>query len=147
MMVETPLDTALRDYGQVMTNLANFSSPSVANEKYTIVSVDVDPQLVSDNDRYFNLATVAVQKQYGTIEIIHHSQLGNAVSMIFSACDRCKHYNLVFETKTLDNWYHFVGADGTFSIFSINNPDLNHDQVLNLLKSVNVTSSAQQKRR
>lgn len=143
--METPGDTALRDYGQYTKNLANFYSPTV-NGKYTTVSVDLDPQQVEDNDQYFNLATVAVQNYYGTIQITHHSQLSNAVSMI-SACSVCKHYNLEFDTKTLDKWYHFIDDDGTFYIFSVNNPDLNHDQVMELLKSVKITPVTQQKHR
>lgn len=144
--METPGDTAMRDYGRVTTSLANFFSPSDANKQYTSVSVDLEPERISDNDQYFNLATVGVQKTYGSIDITHHSQLDNAVAMI-SACDKCKHYNLEFETKTQDKWYHFVDADGTFYIFSINNPDLNHDQIMDLLKSVKVTPAAERKTR
>lgn len=144
--METPGDTAMRDYGRITTNLANFFSPSDANKQYTAISVDLEPELISDNDMYFNLATVGVQKTYGSIDITHHSQLSNAVDMV-SACDKCKHYNLEFETKNLDKWYHFVDAEGTFYIFSINNPDLNHDQIMEILKSVKVTPSAEQKKR
>jgi hypothetical protein len=144
--METPGDTAMRDYGRITTNLANFFSPSDQNKQYTAISVDLEPELISDNDMYFNLATVGVQKTYGSIDISHHSQLSNAVDMV-SACDKCKHYNLEFETKTQDKWYHFVDADGTFYIFSINNPDLNHDQIMELLKSVKVTPAAERKTR
>lgn len=144
--METPGDTAMRDYGRTTTNLANFFSPSDANKQYTAISVDLEPEKISDNDMYFNLATVGVQKTYGSIDISHHSQLSNAVDMV-SACDKCKHYNLEFETKNLDKWYHFIDAEGTFYIFTINNPDLNHDQIMELLKSVKVTPSAEQKKR
>ena len=144
--METPGDTSLRDYGRTTTNLANFFSPSDHNKQYTSVSVDLEPERISDNDMYFNLATVGVQKTYGSIEITHHSQLSSAVDMI-SACDKCKHYNLEFETKNLDKWYHLVDADGTFYIFSINNPDLNHNQIMELLKSVRVTPAAERKQR
>lgn len=144
--METPGDTAMRDYGRVTTNLANFFSPSDAKNQYTSISVDLEPELISDNDMYFNLATVGVQKTYGSIDISHHSQLSSAVDMV-SACTKCKHYNLEFETKDSDKWYHFVDADGTFYIFSINNPDLNHEQSMELLKSVRVTPSAERKTR
>jgi hypothetical protein len=144
--METPGDTARRDYGRITTNLANFFSPSDQKNQYTSVSVDLEPELISDNDMYFNLATVGVQNTYGSIDITHHSQLSGAVDMI-SACDKCKHYNLEFETKSLDKWYHFVDADGTFYIFSINNPDLNHEQVMELLKSVKVIPAAERKTR
>jgi len=144
--METPGDTVMRDYGRITTNLANFFSPSDHNNQYTAISVDLEPELISDNDMYFNLATVGVQKTYGSIDISHHSQLSSAVDMV-SACDKCKHYNLEFETKNQDRWYHFIDADGTFYIFTINNPDLNHDQIMELLKSVKVTPSADQKKR
>lgn len=144
--METPGDFALRDYGRVTTNLANFFSPTTYNGKYTAVSVDIDPETVSDNDHYFNLATVALQKHYGTIEITHHTQQESGVTLI-SACSICKHYNLEFDTKTLDKWYHFVYVGGTFYIVSINNPDLNHEQVLIFLKSIKITPPSQQKHR
>lgn len=144
--METPGDTAMRDYGRVTTNLANFFSPSDAKKQYSTISVDLEPELISDNDMYFNLATVGVQKTYGSIDITHHSQLSSAVDMV-SACTKCKHYNLEFETKNQDRWYHFIDADGTFYIFTINNPDLNHEQIMDLLKSVKVTPSAEQKKR
>jgi len=144
--MKTPGDTAMRDYGRTTTNLANFFSPTMAYGKYTTVSIDVEPEKITDNDRYFNLATVAVQKTYGSIEITHHTQMGNAVSRI-SACSNCKHYNLEFETKTLDKWYHFVDADGTFYIFTINNPDLNYEEVMELLISTKITPPVEQKQR
>jgi len=149
-------DTSLRDYGRVTTNIVNFFSPIYADDTYITVSVDVDPETISDNDRYFNLATVAVQKTFGTIEITHHTQ--SATYQIFH-CSECKTYNLEFEAdletrtdseidiSTLQRWYHFIDADGTFYIITINNPGLAYDQVYEMLKSIRITAASTGKHR
>jgi len=131
-------DTAMRDYGRVTTNIANLYSPTYAYGDYIAFSIDVDPDKVSDPDQYFNLATVAVQKVYGTIEITHHTQTGNGLQGIHW-CTDCNHYNLEFKTKTENRWYHFATVDGMFYIVTVKNPDLNYMQVYEMLKSVTLT--------
>jgi starvation-inducible outer membrane lipoprotein len=152
--MEESSDTSLRDYGRVTTNIANFFSPTTYNGKYVTFSIDVDPETISDNDRYFNLATVAVQNTFGTIEITHHTQMGYT-----EPCTMCKTYNLEFEAdletrtdsgidkRTLQRWYHFIDADGTFYIITINNPGLAYDQAYEMLKSIKVTTASTGKHR
>jgi hypothetical protein len=132
-------DTSLREYGRVTTNFANLFSPTMANGNYMTVSMDVDPETVTDSDRYFNLATVAVQKEYGTIEITHHTQTGSGQTL--SACSGCKQYNLEFKTKTVQRWYHFVDVGGIFYVVTINNPNIDYDQVNEMLKSIKISNS------
>lgn len=138
-------ETSLRDYGRVTTNIVNFFSPNTPGltmatnpdgHPYTTVSIDVDPESVSDNDRYFNLATVALENKYGSIEITHHMQ-SDAFNRI-EECSGCKDYNLEFKTKIVERWYHFSSVDGRFYIITINNPSLNNDEVYNMLKSTKI---------
>lgn len=135
-------ETSLREYGRVTTNIVNFFSPSYGNkDAYTTFSIDVDPQPVSDNDRYFNLATVAIQKEYGNIDITHHTQ---QYKTGYAECTVCKGYNLEFETKTLNRWYHFIDVDGTFYIITINNP---HNEASEMLRSIKIIPPSTQKHR
>jgi hypothetical protein len=138
-------ETEPRDYGRNTTNIANFFSPDTPGltmatnpdgHPYTTVSIDVDPNPVSDNDRYFNLATAALENKYGSIEITHHMQTGSFNRI--EECSGCKDYNLEFKTKTVERWYHFSSVDGRFYIITINNPSLNNDEVYNMLKSTKI---------
>jgi len=136
---EEKTDTLLRDYGRVTTNIANLFSPTMPGGSYTTLSIDVDPDPVPDGDRYFNLATIALQKEYGTIEITHHTQSGQSQTSFYQDCPGCKPYNLEFRTKTLERWYHFVDDNGRFYIITVNNPGLNYNEVVDMIKSLKIS--------
>jgi hypothetical protein len=131
----------------VTTNIVNFYSPSETD--YTTVSIDVDPQPVSDSDsdQYFNLATVAIQKELGNIEITLHRQEGPGYKGP-SECDDCKAvYNLEFKSNAGSRWYQFINDDGTFIIITMKNPIPSHSDLLEMLASIKIPPSVHQKQR
>ena len=144
--MEESSETGLRDYGRTTINIAKFFSPAITPERrkdagpnvdqstYTTLSIDVDPNRVSDFEKYFNLAVVAIQKEYGTIEITKHNyQLKISVNKKFSGY---KSYQLDFDTKNMRGTYIFTYVDGTVYIFSFKNPSPYSTEVQDMIKSI-----------
>jgi hypothetical protein len=143
--MEEPGDTSLREYGRTTTNIVNFFSPDITWERahglpnhdtsrYTTFSIDVDTQIHSDEDRYFNLATVAVQDSLGSIEITRHEQLP-----LFRGISGYKTYALEFNTADKKWHYRFVNVDGRFVIITVKNPLPYSTEVDDMLASVKIT--------
>lgn len=150
---EEPLTTALREYGRTTTNIANFFSPTITPARntnlanhdrspYTTFSIDVDTQTHTDEDRYFNLATVAIQKSLGTIEITRHEQLPMAKGI-----SGYKTYALEFDTKDFKRHYRFVNVDGRFVIITVKNPLPYSTEIDDMFKSIKITMAANTKSR
>ena len=133
---------ALRDYGTTSMNIANFYSPTITVQwmkdsnpdpsPYTTMSIDVDPNPVSDSDRYFNLATVALQKEYGSIDITKHN--------VMASVSGYKAYELDFDTKDMRRSYFFTNVDGIFYIFTVKNPTPYSADIDEMLKSIKIVS-------
>jgi len=146
-------ETSLREYGRTTTNIVNFFSPSFTNvdlqNTYTTFSIDVDPEYVSqdDCDRYFNLATVAIQKQLGTIEITRHQQTGPGYKGPSECADCIAIYNLEFNSKEGSRWYQFLNIDGKFYIITMKNPIDSHSELIEMLSSIKVPPSIMTKHR
>lgn len=142
---EVTSETSLRDYGRITTNIANFFSPVITPErasiaqpnvdksKYTTLSIDVDPEPVSDFERYFNLAVLDLQKQYGHIDITKHNyQL---------KISGYKAYRLDFDTATnMRGLYIFTDVDGTVYIFAFKNPSPYSAETEEMYKSIKIIS-------
>lgn len=142
---EEPGTTSLREYGRTTTNIANFFSPDITgkrasgitnidNSQYTTFSIDVDTQTHSDEDRYFNLATVAIQDSLGSIEITRHEQLP-----MFRGISGYKTYALEFNTDDEKRHYRFVNVDGRFIIITVKNPLPYSTEVDDMLASIKIT--------
>ncbi|MHB8165134.1 MAG: hypothetical protein ACYDDV_12495 [Methanoregula sp.] len=136
-----------RDYGRETYNIANFyspdilvlskrwnqSQPNVDKSKYTVMSIDVDPVEVTDYERYFNLATVDLQKYYGSIDITKHD-FNQKISGY-------KAYRLDFDTATaMRGSYIFTNVDGTMYIFVFKNPSLYSAEIDDLLDTIKIVS-------
>jgi len=145
---EVTSETSMRDYGRITTNIANFYSPYLAGErvlpsyqnvdtsKYTTMSVDVDPNPVTDFENYFNLATLALQSKYGPIKITKHNyQLKISSSRTFEGYTA---YQLDFDTDNMRGTYIFTNVDGTIYIFSFKNPSPYAAEVLDMYKSISI---------
>lgn len=143
--MEEPGVISLREYGRTTTNIANFFSPDITWERahgipnhdtsrYTTFSIDVDSQTYSDEDRYFNLATVAIQDSLGSIEITRHEQLP-----LFRGISGYKTYALEFNTADKKWHYRFVNVDGRFVIITVKNPLPYSTEVDDMLASVKIT--------
>lgn len=145
---EVTSETSMRDYGRVTTNIANFYSPDISpartlslyqnhdTSRYTTLSVDVDPTPVADFENYFNLATLALQNQYGQIVITKH----NYQLKISSADDFLGYpaYQIDFDTARMRGTYIFTNVDGTIYIFAFKNPSPYSAEVLDMYKSIRI---------
>lgn len=69
--VQEPDQLALRDYGRMTLNIANFVTPS--NKPIAIMSVDVDPASTTDLEKYFNTAILSHQSYYEHWELTKHN--------------------------------------------------------------------------
>jgi hypothetical protein len=140
----------LRDYGRNTINIANFYSPDITSDRafaaapnpdksrYTTLSIDVDPVATSDFERYFNLATLAVQNKYGSVEITKRNvQMRISITNTFPT--GYKSYELDFDTKDKRGRYLFTNVDGTVYIFAFRNPSPYSKEVENIYKSIIIT--------
>jgi hypothetical protein len=138
---------AMRDYGRNTINIANFYSPDITSDrvsvaganpdksKYTSLSIYVDPVAVPDFERYFNLATLAVQNKYESVEITKRNVvLRISITNTFPA--GYKTYELDFDTPTMRGRYLFTNVDGTIYIFAFRNPSPYSKEVEDIYKSI-----------
>lgn len=101
------LTSGVRDYGQDTINIANFYSPNeIAGDplSYNSLSIDVDQNVRTDFDTYFNQATLAIGKTYDPQMKAHSFTLKIA---------GYNSYELDFETKDVKGSYFFTNADGS----------------------------------
>jgi hypothetical protein len=135
-------ELGLRDYGRTTINIANFFSPDITPErareagpnvdtaKYTILSIDVDPNPVSDFEQYFNFVTLALQNYYGHIDITKHDyqlKISNYPS-----------YQLNFDILNKRRCYIFTNVDGTVYTFTFKNPSPYSKEIQDMYKSVKI---------
>jgi hypothetical protein len=141
-------DTAMRDYGRVTTNIANFYSPDISRERaylaqpnidtasYTAMSIDVDPEPVTEFDQYFNLVVIALQKYYGHIDITKHDYL-----LKISQTDKFQgyqSYQIDFDTASMRGSYIFTNVDGTIYVFAFKNPSPYAAEIRDIYKSIRI---------
>ena len=128
-----------RDYGRDVVNIANLFSPAIPPWRkmtgpnpdpsdHTILTVDVDDAGVTDFEGYFNRVTVALQDEYGSIDITRHDfQL---------SISGYKAYRMDFDAKDLRGTYIFTKAGGYVYIFSFSNPTPYSSEVEEIYKSI-----------
>ena len=110
------LTQGVRDYGKNTVNIANFFSPNEIpgdTSSYNSLSIDVDQNVVEDFDQYFNQATLALGKTYGTQMEAH------SYSLKISGYDS---YELDFQYGGVKGTYIFTKADGSIYIFAFKGP-------------------------
>jgi hypothetical protein len=128
----------VRDYGRTTVNIANFFSPAAIPkdpESYTTLGIDIDQSVDTDLEQYFNLATLALGKYYGSpFDITKHSyQL---------KISGYKSYELDWQTRSTRGIYIFTEAKGDIYIFSFksqNTPPASgafSDEIVEMYKSV-----------
>ncbi len=139
-----------RDYGRSTINIANFYSPDITPDRalmgqpnidtsnYTTMSIDVDPQPVSDFEQYFNLVAISLQNTYGHIDITKHNyQLKISTTDTFAGY---KSYEMDFDANNLRGSYIFTNVDGTIYIFACKNPSPYSVEVKDMVKSIRIIS-------
>ena len=137
----------LRDYGRNVINIANFYSPDIRSERAvaaapnpdklhnTQLSIDVDPVPAPDFERYFNLATLAIQGRYESVEITKKNVVLR-LSITNTHPAGYKTYELDFDTPDRRGRYLFTNVDGTIYIFAFRNPSPYSKEIEDIYKSV-----------
>ena len=131
--------TVTRDYGRDVVNIANFYSPVIPpgrdtagpnpdRSRNTILTIDIDKAGVTDFERYFNLVSLALQDEYGSIDITKHN-----LQLRISGY---KSYQMDFDTATLRGTYIFTKVGGTVYIFAFSNPTPYSSEVEAMYRSV-----------
>jgi hypothetical protein len=142
--------TIVRDYGRTVINIANLYSPNIYSDrinaagsnpdkqKYTSLTIDVDPVATADFERYFNLATLAVGNRYADLEITKRNVvLRISITNAFPA--GYKSYELDFDTEDMRGKYIFTNVDGTIYIFAYRNPSPYSKEIEDIYKSIVIT--------
>jgi hypothetical protein len=109
----------VRDYGTATENIANFYSPPVipADRSSSIaLGVDFDRIPGRDFEKYFNNATVAVQKSY---EALTHVEVHSTTLKIAGY----KSYELDFQTEQVKGTYIFTSTEYGVYIFTFKVPN------------------------
>lgn len=128
-----------RDYGRDVINVANLYSPTIPPARKmaglnpdtsdnTILTIDIDNSGITDFDRYFNQVTVALQDEYGKIDITRHN-----LQLKISGY---KSYQMDFDAQDLRATYIFTKAGGMVYIFSFSNPTPYSSEVVALYRSI-----------
>jgi hypothetical protein len=130
------LTSGVRDYGKDTVNIANFFSPNVIpgdTRSYDSLSIDLDRNVAVDFDTYFNQATLAVGKTYGTQMEAH------SYTIKIGGYDS---YELDFLTKDVKGTYIFTKVDGSIYIFAFKGPNKPlvitalSDEIVGIYKSI-----------
>jgi hypothetical protein len=138
-IVEETGVTIERDYGREVVNVANLYSPMIPPGRKmgglnpdasdnTILTVDVDEAGATDLESYFNHATVALQDEYGKIDITRHN--------LQLSISGYKAYRLDFDAQDLRGTYLFTQAGGRMYIFSFSNPTPYSSEVEAIYRSI-----------
>jgi hypothetical protein len=128
-----------RDYGRDVVSIANLYSPALPPWRRmagqnpdpsdrTILTVDVDDAGETGLEDYFNRVTVALQDEYGSIDITRHN--------LQLSISGYKAYRMDFDAKDLRGTYIFTKAGGRVYIFSFTNPTPYSSEVEAMYKSI-----------
>ena len=134
----------VRDYGTTTVNIANFYSPNAIPgdpSSYVVLSVDVDQSPGTDFEKYFNNATLAVQKTYDVLtEVEVHSY-----TLMISGY---KSYELDFQTEQVKGTYIFTSTENGMYIFSFKTQNKRQavqefeNNIVNIYKSIRINPPA-----
>lgn len=137
----------VRDYGRNVIHIADITSPDITSDRaasaapnpdksrYTTLSIEVDPVATADFERYFNLATLAVDNRYESVEITKRNVVLR-ISITNKNPAGYKSYELDFDTDTMRGKYIFTNVDGTIYIFAFRNPSPYSKEIEDIYKSV-----------
>jgi hypothetical protein len=135
------LTSGVRDYGATTVNIANFYSPNTIsgdNASYIALSVDVDQNPGADFEKYFNNATLAVAKTYGTPTTVE----AHSYTLMISGY---KSYELDFRTPEVKGTYIFTSTENGMYIFAFkvqNKPqavEVFQGAIVDIYKSIRIT--------
>jgi hypothetical protein len=135
------LKSGVRDYGTTTLNIANFYSPTIIagdEASYIALSVDVDRDPGTDFEKYFNNATLAVAKTYGTPTTVE----AHSYTLTISGY---KSYELDFRTAAVKGTYIFTSTENGMYIFAFKVPNKPmvvqefQDTIVDIYKSITIS--------
>ena len=131
------------DYGRTATTIARFTSPvTIPGDaaSYNTLTVDIDQNPGSDFEDYFNKATLAVEKTYGT-QLDSHSIVKSGTVTISGY----KTYEVDFQTAEVKGSYFFTRTDKGMYIFAFKGPykpvpvHTLEGEIVDICKSITIT--------
>jgi hypothetical protein len=137
-MRQADLPTGIRDYGTTTVNIASFQSPdTIPGDKtsYNTLSIDIDQNPGPDFEKYFNNATLAVTKTYGT-------PLGVSAHSYTITISGYKSYELDFQTTAVKGTYIFTQTENGMYIFAFRGPNIplavkaSEEEIVAIYKSI-----------
>jgi hypothetical protein len=138
------LTSDIRDYGKRSIRIATFSSPvTIPGDAASVNTLDIDlDQSPGDFEAYFNQATLATGKTYGT-NLDAHSIVKSSTLTISGY----KSYELDFQTSEVKGSYIFTSTQKGLYIFAFrgeNKPVAVHaleGEIADILGSIRITPS------
>jgi hypothetical protein len=113
------LTSGVRDYGTTTVNIANFYSPAtIPGDKasYNTLSIDIDQNPGVDFEKYFNNATLALEKTYGT-------PLGVSAHSYTITIAGYTSYELDFQSSEVKGTCIFTSTENGMYIFAFKGPN------------------------
>jgi hypothetical protein len=142
---EDVLTSDVRDYGTRTIRIAGFTSPVTipgdAASRNTL-SVDLDQNPGGDFEVYFNQATLALEKSYGT-QLDSHSIVKSSTLQVSGF----KSYEVDFQTAEVKGSYIFTSTDKGMYIFAFKGPykpvpvQALQAEIVGICKSIQITLS------
>lgn len=137
------LTSETRDYGRTATRIAQFTSPAtIPGDAASVntLTIDLDQSPGSDFEDYFNKATLAVEKTYGT-QLDSHSIVKSSTLQVSGS----KSYEMDFQTSEVKGSYIFTSTKNGMYIFAFRGPnkrvpvDTLEGEITGIINSVTIT--------
>jgi hypothetical protein len=140
---EDVLTSDVRDYGKRAIRIARFTSPGTPPgdaASTNTLTIDIDQSPGADFEDYFNSATLAVEKTYGT-QLDSHSIVKSSMLQISGY----KSYELDFQTAEVKGSYLFTSTEKGMYVFAFKGPNNRvpvqtlEGQITDIIKSIRIT--------
>jgi len=146
--IEKVSSLTLKDYGRTTRTVADLYSPDITpdrarsaepnpdDSRNTHLSIDIEPELITNFEGYFHNASLALDSKYRKYKITKHNyQLQMSVTDDFSGYPS---YQLNFDGTGVRGSYIFTNVDGKVYIFAFRNPSPYSQEVADIIRSVRI---------
>lgn len=147
--IEKVSTLTLKDYGRTTRTVAKIFSPDITpdraraaepnpdDSRNTVLSIDVEPEEVTNFEGYFHNASLALDSKYLKYKITKHNyQLQVSVTDDFSGYPA---YQLNFDGTGVRGSYIFTNVDDKVYVFAFRNPSPNSQEVAEIIHSVRIS--------
>jgi len=147
--IERVSSLSLKDYGRTTRTIARIYSPDITpdrarsaepnpdDSRITILSIDVEPEEITNFEGYFHNASLALDNKYLNYKITKHNyQLQVSVTNDFSGYQA---YQLNFDGTGVRGSDIFVNVNGKVYIFAFRNPSPYSQEVAGIIRSIRIS--------